>query len=215
MDDTVTIPPQRLQFSKGNWIAFGVLMLAAWMADFNQPTHDVPIEAFYSNGPVISRIVDSPVAFPNFGIQITPTDGWTYLQTSGRGATGSLHFVNESQMLLVSMQPVQFRTWPPDFIETETKSQQSDAVSLSTGSPQSKQPRRPEVIHRLAPVDYKHFVVEWFSTEHFLHGTYQYGRLNTGMQEFMIRVMSHRGTDPRACDDAISKLCNAIDLPSR
>ena len=60
----------RIEFSNGNWIAFIVLMLVGWFAGLDNDDSNIPIESFYSDRPIIERIVDQEIDVADF--RITP-----------------------------------------------------------------------------------------------------------------------------------------------
>ncbi len=185
----------RIEFSNGNWIAFIVLMLVGWFAGLDNDDSNIPIESFYSDRPIIERIVDQEIDVADF--RITPTNGWTYLKVSGKEAKRALNFVNEKNYLVAEIQPIHFSQWPPTIYETR--------LGDDTGDRKEKQLDAQDI----ESVQYQNIVVEWFSLQRLSFATFHDGRIHTENQDFAIRVMSQRGyTDEQMT--AVSRLCDQI-----
>lgn len=143
---------------------------------------------------IVERITKDPIPLVDFGLTITPSEGWTYLKVTGKDADGSMKFVNESQRLIVSIEPVLFRQWPPQL------SQRVDDGD-----------RGRTVIQSAVPIitQYKHVAIDWFVEETLPYGERRMGRINTERQELLIQVLKHHGVSETQ-NAAISQLCDDI-----
>ena len=166
----------------------------------------------------VSRVQGELVRATKFGISIMPTEDWAYLKVLDPKSSNMV-FVNETTGLIATIQLVQFKRWPPDFKAVNLSRSRRTIVDLDD-SPDPIQ-FLTSVLNRgkqkLESVDYQNVSVDWFQNESLPQGVRRrMGRIDTGAQELLVRVISHRrdSGDPGDSEtsDAIKKLCDRIKI---
>ncbi len=212
---------QPLEFSPPMLVAIGVVALIGLASLFGSNRHDAPIV----------RVSDESIEFPQLGVKINPTDGWTLLSTASHRKARQLTFVNEASQVIM-----RFESWPPNqhTLEsppaTEKPSASNPAGQPEAGQPDAGQPDagQPGVVQSEAgqsggePLDvertktthqeYAHVTIDWGKSRGSptdQPGVF-FGRLHAGNVYLKVTVIAH-SKEPIG-GDSVKRLCDSIEV---
>ena len=199
-------PQQPLRLSVGNWIAFAAVVGAGWLgAQLNDRDTDLPIESFHSDCVIVKRVAGETIQLPDFGIQITPTNGWSYLRRIGKpnkASRSTLTFANPKNSVIVTITAVSFKQWPPTFDR-----ELGNPVNIPV---ESAYPRPPKIKTNLISTSYQHLGVDWYLDVRYPYASERQGRIDTGFQELLVKTTALPGIGESQAD-AVRQLCDQIE----